>query len=218
MTKTLNNYFEKIYCINLDRRTDRWQECLEQFSTHNLEVSRFSAVDAKNIPEIVEKVNKTPGLVLGSIGCGRSHRLILELSKKNNLDNVLILEDDVEFDDNLNQIFSKCIDDVPDDWDILFLGGNHSLNNIWQKEPVTKINDHVYKLVFCYATHAYAVRKKAYDKIIECLIKENDRGDVLFSHAQIQLNTYILRPHLAWQKSSYSDVEENFQYYEFLKN
>lgn len=218
MIKNLNDYFQKIYCINLDRRPDRWQECLDQFSIHNLEVSRFSGVDAKNIPEIMEKVNRTPGLVFGDIGCGRSHRLIIEKAKKDNLDNVLILEDDVEFHDNLNEIFSESIQEVPDDWDILFLGGNHSLNNIWQKEPVTKISDHVYKLIFCYSTHAYAVRKKAYDKIIECLLLENNKGDVLFSHAQVQLNTYVLRPHLAWQRASYSDVQENFEHYEFLKN
>lgn len=217
MTK-LNNYFQKIYCVNLDRRPDRWEECLEQFYIHNLEVSRFSAVDAKNIPEIVKRVDKIPGLVYGAVGCGRSHRLIIESAKNDNLDNILILEDDVQFHDDLNIMFSEFIQEVPDDWDILFLGGNHSLNNIWQREPVTKISEHVYKLVFCYATHAYAVRKKAYDKIIECLLPENDRGDVLFSHAQVQLNTYILRPHLAWQRPSYSDVEENFENYEFLKN
>ena len=214
---TINNYFEKIFCINLDRRPDRWQECLKQFSIHNLEVSRFSGVDAKNIPEIMEKVNRTPGLVFGDIGCGRSHRLIIESAKRDNLNNILIFEDDVEFHDSLNEVFSKFIQEVPDDWYILFLGGNHSLNNVWQREPVMKISEHVYKLIFCHSTHAYAIRKKAYDKIIECLLPENDKGDILFSHAQIQLNTYVLRPHLAWQRDSYSDVLEENVNYEFLK-
>lgn len=214
---TINDYFEKIYCINLDRRPDRWQECLEEFSIHNLEVSRFSGVDAKNIPEITENVNKTPDLDIGYIGCCRSHRLIIESAKRDNFENILILEDDVKFDDSLNEVFSEFIQEVPDDWDILFLGANHALNNPWQRAPIIKISEHVYKLSFCYATHAYAVRKKAYDKIIECLLPENDKSDVLFSHAQTQLNTYVVRPHLAWQRESYSDILERNVYYEFLK-
>ena len=28
---TLNDYFDKIYCINLDRRTDRWKETRVEF-------------------------------------------------------------------------------------------------------------------------------------------------------------------------------------------
>jgi hypothetical protein len=27
----LNNFFKKIYCINLDRRPDRWEHASEQF-------------------------------------------------------------------------------------------------------------------------------------------------------------------------------------------
>ena len=27
----LKKYFDKIYCINLDRRTDKWSECESEF-------------------------------------------------------------------------------------------------------------------------------------------------------------------------------------------
>jgi GR25 family glycosyltransferase involved in LPS biosynthesis len=215
--KTLNDYFDNIYCINLDRRPDRWKECQEIFEKQKCNVQRFPGVDAKNIPEIMEKVNRTPGLVYGDIGCGRSHRLIIESARDSDLDKILILEDDVQFHEDLNHLFFQMITKVPDDWDILFLGCNTSLNNPWQKEPVERINDNVYKLTFGYSTHSYAVRKKSYNKIIECLLPENDKGDVLFSHAQTQLNTYVLRPHLAWQRESYSDVLEEKVYYDFLQ-
>lgn len=215
--KTLNNYFDKIYCINLDRRTDRWKECVLEFNKHQLDVERFSAIDGKNDPEIIKKVDKSYNLVYGDVGCARSHRLIIDKSNKNNFESILILEDDVEFHENLNDLFFDMINQVPDDWDILFLGSNYSLNNHWQKEPVEKITDNVYKLVFGYAIHAYALRKKCYDKVIECFLPENDKGDVLFSYAQKQLNTYVLRPHLAWQRPSYSDILEKNVNYQFLK-
>ena len=41
----LNNYFDKIICINLDRRPDRWREAQEQFKKAGITVERFSAVD-----------------------------------------------------------------------------------------------------------------------------------------------------------------------------
>ena len=34
----INDYFDKIICINLDKRTDRWTESLEQFKKAGIEV------------------------------------------------------------------------------------------------------------------------------------------------------------------------------------
>lgn len=50
--KTLNDYFQEIHCINLDKRTDRWEECLNEFNKHNLKVNRFSAVYGKEVDTI----------------------------------------------------------------------------------------------------------------------------------------------------------------------
>ena len=40
----LNEFFDKIFCINLDSRPDRWEECEKMFSHYNLEVERVSAI------------------------------------------------------------------------------------------------------------------------------------------------------------------------------
>ena len=34
----INDYFDRVVCINLDRRTDRWAECVELFAKHDLRV------------------------------------------------------------------------------------------------------------------------------------------------------------------------------------
>ena len=41
----LNTYFDKIICINLDRRKDRWDHSLKQFRKIGLNVKRYSAID-----------------------------------------------------------------------------------------------------------------------------------------------------------------------------
>ena len=200
----------------MDRRVDRWEQSLNEFRKHNLNVERFSAIDGKSNQDIIQKVQKNRNLTHGVVGCARSHRLMIEESNKKGYEVILVLEDDVEFHENLNESFFQMIKKVPDDWDVLFLGCNCSLNNDGQKEPVQKINDSVYKLMFGYATHAYALRKKCYDKVIKSLLPEHKPADVLFSRAQMQLNTYALRPPLAWQRMSYSDVLEKNVYYDFL--
>ena len=46
---TLNQYFDKIYCVNLDRRPDKWAEAVEEFKKNNMEVERFAAIDGQTL-------------------------------------------------------------------------------------------------------------------------------------------------------------------------
>ena len=41
------NKIDKTYCINLDRRPDRWEKMKTQFIDHNIQVERFSAIDGR---------------------------------------------------------------------------------------------------------------------------------------------------------------------------
>ena len=89
----MKKYFDKIYCINLDSRSDRWNQCIEEFKKVGIEdiVERFSAEQ----------------LIPGIAGCTKSHYEIIKQCKKNNFKNVLILEDDVTF---INSNFLETID------------------------------------------------------------------------------------------------------------
>lgn len=214
--KTLNSHFNNIYCINLDRRTDRWEECLIEFKKHRLDVERFSAIDGRNLQKSLE-VLPTPGLTPGNVGAIYSHRALIQYAKDNNFENILILEDDVEFHDNANQMFFDYIAGVPSDWDMIFFGGNHSENNIWMTEPLIPVTENVYKIIRSYANHCYAVKNTVYDKLIGALSGKDKPNDVLVSDIQKELNCYIFRPHLAWQRPSYSDLQEEFTEYSFLK-
>ncbi|MFZ9376809.1 MAG: glycosyltransferase family 25 protein, partial [Candidatus Fonsibacter ubiquis] len=50
--RVLNDYFEKIYCINLDKRPDRWESAKKEFLKHNINVERYSAVDGKFVKNL----------------------------------------------------------------------------------------------------------------------------------------------------------------------
>jgi GR25 family glycosyltransferase involved in LPS biosynthesis len=197
--KTLNNYFQEIHCINLERRTDRWEECLDEFSKHNLEVKRYNAFDGNNLEPV-------PGLNGGQVGAIYSHRGILEYARNCKLDNILVLEDDVKFDENINQKFYDIFEGIPNDWDVILFGGNHVGNNPWSKGNLIEISENVFKVTYSLALHCYAVKNTVYDLAIDALSKMNNTNDALFAEIQSQINCYIIRPHLAWQRPSYSDL------------
>ena len=75
------DYFDEIYCINLDRRPQRWEMAQKEFDKLGIldKVKRFSAIDDLG----------------GKRGCFESHMKIIHMAKENKLDNVFIFEDDV---------------------------------------------------------------------------------------------------------------------------
>ena len=92
----LNKYFDKIYCINLSRRFEKWETVAREFKKNNLNVTRFEAVDGNSLP-----INDT--LLPGELGCVCSHLHIIEEAKRNGYQNILIFEDDVFLENNFLQ-------------------------------------------------------------------------------------------------------------------
>ena len=93
----MSHNIEKIFYINLDKRTDRREEIESDLKKYGLEAERYSAVHTPNA---------------GIVGCGYSHLNVLKLAKERGYKNVLILEDDFEFtvspeefEESLNQFF-----------------------------------------------------------------------------------------------------------------
>ncbi len=197
----LNKYFDKIYCINLDRATERWEKCVEQFNKYGIEVERFSAIE----PE--EGVN---GLLRGEIGIMRTNYEIIKQAKKLNLNNILILEDDFEFVENFNTLFEKIFPMVPEDWDFLYFGGNHVGGFIM-------INEYIARMKHSYAIHTFAVKNTMFEKILNTLPEEKKQVDVYYADMMANCNAYVLRPHLSYQKTGFSYINNTNVTYEFLK-
>jgi GR25 family glycosyltransferase involved in LPS biosynthesis len=72
---TLNSYFEKIYCINLENRKDRWEESLVEFKKHNLTADRYDAINGKEVGSLGR-------LSRGEHGCLLSHLNVIKDAKE----------------------------------------------------------------------------------------------------------------------------------------
>jgi hypothetical protein len=202
--KSLNDYFDKIYCVNLKRSVERWQACEQIFSTHNLNVSRFDAVDGFELN--LENTNLLPG----EYGCFMSHYNIIKECKDEKYNRVLILEDDVEFHPNLTELFFKYQEQLPE-WDMLYFGGNHT------PMPPILVSDNILKLRHTYTTHAYAVNSNSIDFIFSKMQNPCKQIDVIYAELQRCLDVYCFYPALAWQRDGYSYIHNTVVDYNFLR-
>lgn len=144
-----------IYCVNLDHRPERWKFMREQFDELGMPVHRWSAVDGRKLDvEHLAEVGiiakeamprfylpdeqKLFGtdLTRGGIGCALSHMLIWKdiiqqcaSGEGDSRSTYLVIEDDCKFLDNFSEtLLSERLRHVPDDWEIVYLGGQDLLH------------------------------------------------------------------------------------------
>lgn len=201
---TLNEFVDRIYCVNLDRRKDRWERSNEIFKNYNLTVERFVAIDGK---ELKSNEMKLPS---GVIGILRSDLAIIKNAKQNNYKNILIFEDDIEFSEDFNQKFDEYIKQIPEDWSFIYLGGNN-------KRPATMISENAKKIDLMYSAYAVIIRQNVYNELIEEISKEQKQVDLIFASLQKKYPSYMIYPYLVWVRNDYSDINERFIDVSYLK-
>lgn len=199
----LQNYFDKIFCINLDRRTDRWEFMQGEFNRIGIDVERVSAIDGNTI-ENKYGVNK------GNLGCAATHLSITKTAKELGLKNYLVFEDDACFKDGFIENFTNWFKEVPGYWDMLYLGANHHNGH-------TMITEHVATIYGSYTTHAFAATSNIYDAMIDVWKEPKAQVDVCLSGLHPHYNCYSFVPNLVYQKEGYSDIECKHVDYSFLK-
>ena len=205
----ITDFFDKTVCINLDRRFDRWSECVAEFDKNKLVgIERFKAVDGKSLSELPKGYLTTSRLALVL-----TNMLILDKAIEEDYSSILILEDDVEFTNQVTNMKS-FFDLLPEDWDMLYFGGNHNTHVGY--EPPTIINDKVCKLHNTFSTHCVAINKKAFKEILERLKKCDNALDVIYAELQKKLNVYSFYPMIATQRVSFSDIENKMTDYKWL--
>lgn len=199
------DFFSKIFCINLDERTDRWELAQEEFKKIGIldKVERFSAIKDND----------------GRIGVIKSNLAIVKYAKENNLDNVLVFEDDVEFIvDDPEKHLKRSLSQIGNmKWSLFYLGAN-------THNKLIKIKPNLILLKNSYAVHAMAYNKSVYDKFIrryediKRISKQKDILDVyLADEIQAKDVCLMVNPMLATQRDSYSDIEKRVVSYKFIE-
>lgn len=198
MQPTVDNFFAKKVCINLDRRPERWSSMQRKFDAQGITtVERLAAVDSQSssVPEHLSHLRAQ------DYACTTSHLSAVKLAKAAGFPNILIFEDDAFFDPDFRTQFPLFIAQVPLDWDMLFLGAYHFADPI-------PIAPNIVRAVKALTTHAYAIRNSLFDAYIAINSTPPaivDRNNVAL---QQQFNCYCFEPNLVGQEAGYSDVME----------
>jgi len=199
---------ENVYYINLDSRPDRRKQVENELNALSWKYQRFAAI------------KRNPGC----IGCGASHLAVLKMAKQKNLPYVVILEDDITFknhkrvNNKLQRIFA-----AKTNFDVLLLAGNIiGTNN-------RKINNDLIKITAAQTTTGYIVRRHYYNTLIN-----NFKNGLQRLRPRKIINRFIIDQHwkllqpkhkwlclwpiLAYQRASYSDIEQKKVDYHKLMN
>jgi glycosyl transferase family 25 len=189
---------QNAFYINLEYRPDRREHVEKEMLQLGIPVQRFNAIKLDN----------------GRIGCSLSHLSVLLQAKKNKLDHILIMEDDImflnppQFITNLNNCLSKN-----NTFDVLLIAGNN-------KGDYIKMDDFCVKITKCQTTTGYLVKSHYYDKLIDnfktgiellmknTVLKEQYSIDQYWTKLQLVDTWYLLTPLTVSQKPDYSDIEK----------
>lgn len=202
--------FDNVYCVNLKHRQDRKVNILSQCAKYKLgKVEFFEAINGNEIENKYPINNGNYGLILSNIK-------ILEDAKKNNYKQILILEDDCYFTDEILNI-NTYIDMLPEDWDMFYLGGNHNVGWVGTLPP-QYINDKIVKLHNTFTTHFVAIKNNMYDHLIEKLSNFDNPIDVIYTTIQKTHNVYCTSETIAKQLNGFSDIEKKYvDYHHMIK-
>ena len=201
------SYFDKVFCINLDSRLDRWQFATEEFKKYSLDVERIPGIDGSKM-----NLEFPPEIKEGAVGCALSQLFTIKYAKQLGLNKFLLLEDDIQFDKNINELFSQYISEVPSNWDMLYLGGQH-----FHGMNLEQVSEHVYKCEYTLCAHSVAINSTVFDMFIDKLIDITKPCDVHYAESHKEIDAYVFLPHLSWQRNMYSDIENRYVNYNFLK-
>lgn len=214
--------FKKCICLSLDLRSNEWEELENQVKALDGKFEQFIVGKGKVLPkEMYDRIDD-PNQDLGpwnrtythnAFHCHYSHRAMFEKLKREGVgpdDKILLMEDDCRFMDGFQESAQKAQDDIDRlniDWDLLYLGGNHTWSTT---KPVT---ENLFKLLGgTYCFHATAIKGRMIDHLLS--LPKTGPFDWLTSlETQKKYDCYALWPNLAIQKPGASNVNGQIEDY-----
>jgi hypothetical protein len=179
------DFFDSIVVLNHPLAVDRWR----------LTVTELQRVGIKGYTRFASLPDETPHRSFN-----RSVNGILSTFRDSGKSRLLMLEDDVVFDDAFltNAVLNCAIKELPENWDILYLGANLHVDGF--KEPI-RYSNHLCRIYNAWTTHAIAFNHKCV-KWIAYNQPQFHEGmfDGWLSSQLFHFNAFCVAPMLAFQR------------------
>lgn len=122
------------------------------------------------------------------------------MAKASKLPYVLILEDDAAFRDEFDNRLQLALNELPDNWDALWMGGT-----VVKCEPYSAVLKRLWQ-----STGGYCIlmRETMYDACIEILETEKFQADVSYMKIQSKFNVFRTVSNLILHKPGWSTIQK----------
>ncbi|OQY12814.1 MAG: hypothetical protein B6I31_02470 [Desulfobacteraceae bacterium 4572_19] len=182
-------FFDKIFCISVDDRTDRQQQAKAQFKSVGL-LDFVEFILVKRHPENCEQ------------GIYESHLFCIKKALDAGANTTLIFEDDIIFNRFTPETLEVCINFLLSDtnWKLFFMGCLVRKSNV-----LTNKKNHtpsILEIEYRSLTHAYVLNKKTSEKILEKKWDGTAYDEMLNT---INGGVYAVYPSFAFQSNSPTD-------------
>lgn len=199
---SFEDYFDRIFCINLDRSQDRWADCVVEFEKFGLKkVERFRAYDFHDYDRMPGEFRMPMSNAMR--GCTQSHSAIIHAAAWNGWGRTLILEDDFKIvHEDFHERWAAMLPFIPDDWDLLYLGAHYG------GPPISRINKHIVRGNNLKTTSSYAITA-SYARFLVPYLSGSAGTDDIISGLNTVFKAYVLQPRLMVQRESVSIIWGN---------
>ena len=202
----------RYYCINLDKRPDRWGAFKKQFSLigEEKDLTRVNGVDFGGGHNYINRA-----------ACSAAHYAAIDIALQSGEDMFTIFEDDIFFYNHTVPLVSKCLDHLQNkDWHLLYWGCVPREENT--NTPLMKTDEDFILRVMCAgAAHAITYKRsfaaeyiKNFPKTLDreawmAWVNENTCHDVFLRKYQKEGKSYAPYKLCACQYNGYSDIDES---------
>lgn len=212
----LQAFADEIYCINLDRRQDRWARMQARLAEIGLtRVTRWSAADGRsaevqciwqNDSGINHERIKSPAV----LGCLLSHLAVLEDAYAKGHRRILVLEDDAVFHRDFKQQLNRLWKLPP--WKLLYLG---STQLDWSGVTDSPAGEGHYTASMTLGTNGLVIDRSLFGEIIESMRKYREPADNAIAESVQKTRPnecLVLWPPLLIQELFQSDLRTDAAY------
>jgi hypothetical protein len=202
--QTIYDYFDKIYCISLEKRADRRVHFKENYPNLGVsDVTYWNAVDG-TLVDAPATWEWTKGLY----GCTLSHAAVINDAIQHGYEAITVFEDDAVVSDKFLETALPIMKDLQGkEWDMVIWG-------YINLEPPVPVTDRYQRLTRNLHAHAISYSKTGLEKMHreftrdELLPNDYILGDIVMKEGFV----YAPYENLATQRGDYSDVENRYTF------
>lgn len=207
-SNNLSKMIEHIYLINLDERQDRLFNSDRHLKKIKIDYERISAFKpTEDEFEKVQTIHRSEITTKGALGCLKSHIKCLEDAIIKKYNNVLILEDDII----PKKIFNINNINIPNEWDILYLGCSQ-YNYASQQ---LKKYDNYYIAQKSRGTFAYIIKNHMFEILLNKFKTYEKNVDMILEEIQENYKCYVIHENLMIADLSDSDISHERDIYQY---